>query len=60
MTLLHTLTKDVTDRTSTWRFVETADGLCALGGNYKVIPFRNKAAMTKSLAWFISKGFEIN
>ena len=57
MTIVHTLTKKLDDRTSTWRFVQTPEGYCAIGGNYKLISFRNEAAMKKSIAWFASKGF---
>ena len=59
MTLLFTLTKDVTDRTSNWRFIQTPEGYCAIGGNYKLVSFRSEAAMNKSKNWFMSKGFAI-
>lgn len=60
MTIIHTLTKQLEDRTATWRFVQTPDGdYCSIGGNYKIISYRSKAAMTKSYNWFLSKGFAV-
>lgn len=60
MTLLFTLTKSMSDgRTSNWRFIQTPDGLCSVGGNYKLLQYRNEAGMTKSRDWFISKGYAI-
>ena len=60
MTIIHTLQKQTEDRMSTWRFVETPDGTyCSIGGNYKIISYRSKAAMEKSYAWFLSKGFSV-
>ena len=57
MKVLATLTKQIEDRTSTWRFIETPEGFCAIGGNYKLVSYRNKAAMRKSYAWFKSNGY---
>ena len=58
MTIIQTLTKQLEDRKATWRFVQTPDGdYCSIGGNYKIISYRSEAAMKKSIAWFLSKGF---
>ena len=58
MTVLHTLSRQLEgDRKSTWRFVEIEGAYCAIGGNYKLVSFRSKAAMDKSIAWFASKGY---
>ena len=57
MEVIATLTKKLEDRNSTWRFVKTPEGYCAIGGNYKLVSYRSEAAMKKSLAWFQSKGF---
>ena len=59
MTLIKTLTKKIDDRTSTWRFVEVEEGYCAIGGNYKLVQYRSKPAMNKSINWFIDKGYEV-
>ena len=57
--IIETLSKKIdSDSTSTWRFVETPEGFCALGGNYKLISFRNEYAMKKSIKWFASKGYK--
>ena len=57
--VITTLTKKIDDdSSSTWRFVETPEGYCALGGNYKLISFRNEYAMKKSIKWFASKGYK--
>ena len=59
MNVLTTLTKAIdSDSTSTWRFVETPEGFCAIGGNYKIISFRNEYAMRKSIKWFTNKGYK--
>ena len=57
MEVITTLTKQLDDRTSTWRFVKFPEGYCAIGGNYKLVSYRSEAAMKKSIAWFASKGF---
>ena len=57
MQVLATLTKQIGDRTSTWRFVETPEGFCAIGGNYKLVSYRSKDAMKKSYKWFQSNGY---
>ena len=57
MKVIATLTKQIEDRTSTWRFVETPEGFCAVGGNYKLISYRSKAAMNKSYKWFVGNGY---
>ena len=58
MNLVHTLSKKLDgDRKSTWRFVEIEGAYCAIGGNYKLVSYRSKAAMDKSIAWFASKGY---
>ena len=57
MTIIATLSKQLEDRTATWRFVKTPEGYCAIGGNYKLVSYRSKAAMDKSIKWFESKGF---
>ena len=44
-------------RVSTWRFIQTDEGFCAVGGNYKLLQYRDEAAMRKSLAWYASKGY---
>ena len=45
------------DRVSTWRFVQTDEGYCAVGGNYKLIQYRDRASMDKSIAWYLDKGY---
>ena len=57
MNIVHTLSKKLDDRISTWRFVEVEGKFCAIGGNYKLISYRSEAAMKKSIAWFASKGY---
>ena len=57
MELLTTLTKTIDGRVSTWRFVKTPDGLCSIGGNYKLLQYRSEFSMNKSKAWFLSKGY---
>lgn len=57
--IITTLSKKIDDESvSTWRFVKTPEGFCALGGNYKLISFRNEFAMKKSIKWFASKGYK--
>ena len=58
MQIITTLSKQLDDRVSTWRFVKFPEGYCAIGGNYKIVSYRSEAAMKKSLAWFQSKGFK--
>ena len=59
MNIITTLVKPIdSDSTSTWRFVETPEGFCAIGGNYKIISFRNEYAMKKSIKWFTAKGYK--
>ena len=59
MNIVTTLSKKIdSDSTSTWRFIETPDGYCAIGGNYKLISFRNEYSMKKSIKWFTSKGYK--
>jgi hypothetical protein len=57
MELMFTLTKNIDGRTSNWRFVKIDDGFCAIGGNYKLLQYRNKAGLEKSKAWFMEKGY---
>ncbi len=53
-----TLTKSMEgDRVSTWRFVQTDEGYCAIGGNYKLIQYRDRTSMDKSIAWYLDKGY---
>lgn len=59
MEVIATLTKKLDDRTSTWRFVKTPEGYCAIGGNYKLVSYRSQAAMEKSKQWFLAKGFTL-
>ena len=59
-TVLSTVRKSMDDgRVSTWRFVQTDEGYCAIGGNYKLLQYRTKAAMDKSIAWYCSKGYAL-
>lgn len=59
MNIVTTLSKKIdSESTSTWRFIETPDGYCAIGGNYKLISFRNEYSMKKSIKWFTSKGYK--
>lgn len=56
--IISTLSKTMEDgRVSTWRFIQTDEGYCAVGGNYKLLQYRSKAAMEKSIAWYVSKGY---
>ena len=57
--LLFTLTKEIDGRKSNWRFVKNDDGLCAIGGNYKLLQYRNTAGMNKSRDWFLAHGYAI-
>ena len=60
MTHLFTMTKQLPDgRASNWRFIDTPDGLCALGGNKKVLTYRNRVGLDKSVAWFKTKGYSV-
>ena len=59
MEVLFTLTKNIDGRTSNWRFVKVDDGYCAIGGNYKLIQYRNESGMEKSKKWFMEKGFAL-
>ena len=59
MNVVTTMTKTNDDQTFTWRFCETPEGFCAVGGNYKLISYRSQAAMDRSIKWFESKGFVI-
>ena len=45
-------------RVSTWRFVQTDEGFCAIGGNYKLLQYRTESAMRKSIEWYASKGYK--
>ena len=59
-TVLQTLTKTMDDgRVSTWRFIQTTEGYCSVGGNYKLLQYRDKAAMEKSIKWYLSKGYSV-
>lgn len=54
------MTKQLPDgRDSNWRFIQTNDGLCSIGGNYKILQYRNRAGMDKSIAWFKSIGYSV-
>ena len=57
MNVITTLTKKIDDRQSTWRFVEVPEGFCAIGGNYKLVQYRSKSAMERSIKWFTDKGY---
>ena len=57
MEVLATLTKTIDGRVSTWRFCKMAEGLCAIGGNYKLVQYRNEWSMNKSKQWFLDKGY---
>ena len=58
MKIIATLTKTMDEgRVSTWRFIQMPEGFCAVGGNYKLLQYRDEAGMKKSLAWFQSKGY---
>ena len=46
-------------RVSTWRFIQTDEGYCAVGGNYKLLQYRDESAMRKSLTWYKSKGYAL-
>ena len=59
MKVLFTLSKQIDDRTSTWRFIQTDEGFCAIAGNYKLLSYRNKYGMEKSKKWFMSKGYTL-
>jgi len=59
MQVLTTLTKTMEGgRVSTWRFVQLPEGYCSIGGNYKLLQYRSKAAMDKSISWYLSKGYK--
>ena len=59
-TVLQTLTKTMDDgRVSTWRFIQTTEGYCSVGGNYKLHQYSDKAAMEKSIKWYLSKGYSV-
>ena len=59
MKIIATLTKTMDEgRVSTWRFVQLPEGLCAIGGNYKLLQYRDESAMKRSRAWFESKGYK--
>ena len=56
--IIATMSKTMDDgRVSTWRFIQTDEGYCSVGGNYKLLQYRSKAAMDKSIAWYVSKGY---
>ena len=57
MEVLFTLSKQLEDRKSTWRFIKVDEGYAAVGGNYKLVSYRSKAAMQKSYKWFIGNGY---
>ena len=58
--VIQTLTKTMDDgRVSTWRFIQTTEGYCSVGGNYKLLQYRDKAAMEKSIKWYLSKGYSV-
>ena len=59
MEVLFTLTKQIEDRKSTWRFIKVDEGYAAIGGNYKLVSYRSKNAMEKSKQWFMDKGFAL-
>ena len=59
MQVLFTLTKQIEDRKSTWRFIKVDEGYAAIGGNYKLVSYRSKGAMEKSKKWFMDKGFAL-
>ena len=59
MEVLFTLTKNIDGRTSNWRFVKVDDGYCAIGGNYKLLQYRDERGMEKSKKWFMEKGFAL-
>lgn len=59
MQVLKTLTKKIEDRQSTWRFVQVPEGYCAIGGNYKLVQYRSKSAMERSIKWFTDKGYTV-
>ena len=59
MEVLFTLTKQIEDRKSTWRFIKVDEGYAAIGGNYKLVSYRSKNAMEKSKKWFMDKGFAL-
>ena len=59
MEVLFTLTKQIDGRTSNWRFIKTPEGLCSIGGNYKLVQYRSEYAMNKSKQWFLDKGFTL-
>ena len=57
--VITTMSKTMDDgRVSTWRFIQTDEGFCSVGGNYKLLQYRTKAAMDKSIAWYASKGYK--
>jgi hypothetical protein len=59
MTIISTMTRKDADKTFTWRFVQTPEGYCAIGGNYKLVSYRSLSAMQKSMDWFATKGFAL-
>ena len=59
-TVIQTVQKTMDDgRVSTWRFIQTTEGFCSVGGNYKLLQYRDKAAMEKSIKWYLSKGYTV-
>ena len=59
MQVLFTLSKQLEDRKSTWRFIKVDEGYAAVGGNYKLVSYRSESAMQKSKQWFIDKGYAV-
>ena len=56
--IISTLSKTMDDgRVSTWRFIQTDEGYCSVGGNYKLLQYRNQAGLEKSKKWFLEKGY---
>ena len=59
MKVITTLSKNIEGRQSTWRFVQMPEGFCAIGGNYKLLQYRDESAMNRSKEWFLSKGYSV-
>ena len=57
MEVLFTLTKTIDGRVSNWRFIKVDEGYAAIGGNYKLLQYRNQAGLEKSKKWFLEKGY---